>query len=48
MVDTAVSLLLVVGMIVVIVMRVRRHDVPWRRAAVVGMVGDGARRFWRS
>src|SRR5204863_832670 len=26
-----------IGMMVVIVMRVRRHDVPWRRAAVVGL-----------
>src|SRR3954451_12867445 len=36
MVDTVASLLLLIGMMVVIVMRVRRHDVPWRRAAVVG------------
>jgi len=35
-IDTAVMLLLVVGMVVVIVLRVRRHDVPWRRAAMVG------------
>jgi membrane protease YdiL (CAAX protease family) len=36
-VDTAVVLVLVVGMVIVIVLRVRRHDVPWRRAAVVGL-----------
>jgi membrane protease YdiL (CAAX protease family) len=36
-IDTAVMLLLVVGMAIVIVLRVRRHDVPWRRAALVGL-----------
>jgi membrane protease YdiL (CAAX protease family) len=36
-IDTAVMLLLVVGMVIVIVLRVRRHDVPWRRAALVGV-----------
>ena len=36
-VDTAVMLVLVVGMVIVIVLRVRRHDVPWRRAAMVGL-----------
>ena len=38
-VDTAVLVALVVGLVVVIVMRVRRHDIRWRRAAVVGSVG---------
>ena len=37
-IDTAVTLVLVVGMVIVIVMRVRRHDVPWRRASLVGLV----------
>ena len=37
-IDTAVTLMLVVGMVIVIVMRVRRHDVPWRRASLVGLV----------
>ena len=36
-VDTAVMLVLVVGMVIVIVLRVRRHDVPWQRAALVGL-----------
>src|SRR5207302_8960739 len=40
-VDTVVTVLLVVGMVIVIVMRVRRHDVPWRRAAIVGLIGMG-------
>jgi membrane protease YdiL (CAAX protease family) len=39
LVDTAVTLLLMIGMSVVIVTRVRRHDVPWRRAALVGLIG---------
>ncbi|MCU1234327.1 MAG: Abortive infection protein [Candidatus Solibacter sp.] len=38
-IDSAVSVVLVVGMVIVIVMRVRRHDVPWRRAALVGLAG---------
>jgi membrane protease YdiL (CAAX protease family) len=38
-VDTAAVLLLVAGMVVAIVMRVRRQDVRWRRAAMVGAVG---------
>jgi membrane protease YdiL (CAAX protease family) len=38
-IDSAVSVVLVVGMVIVIVMRVRRHDVPWRRAALVGLTG---------
>ena len=37
-IDTAVTLVLVVGMVIVIVLRVRRHDVPWRRASLVGLV----------
>jgi len=28
-IDTAVTLVLVVGMAIVIILRVRRHDVPW-------------------
>jgi membrane protease YdiL (CAAX protease family) len=38
-VDTAFLAALVVGLIVVIAMRVRRGDVRWRRAAVVGAIG---------
>ena len=38
-VDGVATLLLAIGMVVVIVMRVRRHDVPWRRAAWVGIAG---------
>jgi len=38
-IDTAVLLLLLLGMIVVIVMRIRRQDIRWRRAAAVGAVG---------
>src|SRR5215472_304701 len=37
--DTAVMVLLAVGMVVVIVLRVRRHDMRWRRAALVGVAG---------
>src|SRR5262249_49087079 len=37
--DSAVLVAMIVGLVAVIVMRVRRHDVRWRRAAVVGMVG---------
>src|ERR1035437_7133911 len=36
-IDVAVMLVLVAGMVIVIVLRVRRHDVPWRRAALVGL-----------
>ncbi len=38
-VDSAVLVAMIVGLVVVIVMRVRRHDIKWRRAAVVGLVG---------
>ena len=38
-IDSAVTVVLLVGMIVVIVIRVRRHDVNWRRAALIGLVG---------
>ncbi len=39
MVDSALLVVLILGLVVVIVMRVRRQDVRWRRAAVVGLVG---------
>ena len=39
LVDGVVTLVLGLGMLVVIVLRVRRHDVPWRRAALVGIAG---------
>jgi membrane protease YdiL (CAAX protease family) len=38
-VDSAVMVLLVVGLVVTIVMRVRQQDVQWRRAAIVGTIG---------
>jgi membrane protease YdiL (CAAX protease family) len=38
-VDSALLVALFLGLVVVIVMRVRRQDVRWRRAAVVGLVG---------
>jgi membrane protease YdiL (CAAX protease family) len=38
-VDTVLMLALVVGLIVVIVLRVRGHDILWRRAATVGVIG---------
>jgi membrane protease YdiL (CAAX protease family) len=38
-IDSAVLVLLIVGLVVAIVMRVRRQDVKWRRAALVGLVG---------
>ena len=38
-VDSALLVALMLGLVVVIVMRVRRQDVRWRRAAVVGLVG---------
>ncbi len=38
-IDSAATVVLVVGMVIVIVMRVRRRDVPWRRAALVGLAG---------
>lgn len=36
--DTVVVLILAIGMVVVIVRRVRRHDVRWRLAAQVGLI----------
>jgi membrane protease YdiL (CAAX protease family) len=36
-VDTAVMAVLMVCLIVVIAMRVRLHDIPWRRASLVGL-----------
>jgi len=38
-VDSAVMVVLILGLVVVIVLRVQRQDVKWRRAAVVGLVG---------
>jgi membrane protease YdiL (CAAX protease family) len=38
-IDSAFMVLLMVAMVVVIVLRVRRHDVRWRRAAMVGVAG---------
>jgi len=38
-IDTVVVLALAMGMIVVIVLHVRRHNIRWRRAAWVGVVG---------
>ncbi|HEY1239612.1 MAG TPA: CPBP family intramembrane glutamic endopeptidase [Bryobacteraceae bacterium] len=38
-IDTVVVLALAVGMVIVIVLRIRRHDIRWRRAAWVGVVG---------
>lgn len=37
--DAAALLALAAGMVVVIVLRVRRHDIRWRRAAWVGVIG---------
>ena len=37
--DTALTMLLLVGLLVTLVLCVRRHQVRWRRAAVVGIVG---------
>jgi membrane protease YdiL (CAAX protease family) len=39
--DTVALLGLMIGLIVVLVTRVRRQDVRWRRAAVIGVVGMG-------
>ncbi|HLK63585.1 MAG TPA: CPBP family glutamic-type intramembrane protease [Bryobacteraceae bacterium] len=39
MVDSALLVAMIVGLVVVIVMRVRQHDIRWRRAAVVGVLG---------
>ena len=38
-VDTAVMVALLAGMVVIIVIRTRRQDVRWRRAAIVGAIG---------
>ncbi len=38
-VDSAVLVVMLVGLIIVIVMRVRRRDVRWRQAAWIGMIG---------
>ena len=38
-IDAAVTAILFLGLIVVLVLRVRRQDVRWRLAAVVGVVG---------
>jgi len=38
-VDSALLVALMLGLVVIIIMRVRRQDVRWRRAAVVGLVG---------
>jgi membrane protease YdiL (CAAX protease family) len=38
-VDSAILVAMIVGLVVVIVMRVRGHDVRWRRAGVVGVIG---------
>jgi membrane protease YdiL (CAAX protease family) len=38
-VDTVLMIALVVGLVVVIVLRVRGHDILWRRAATVGLIG---------
>jgi membrane protease YdiL (CAAX protease family) len=39
--DLAALVVLMIGLIVVLVMRVRRQDVRWRRAATIGVVGMG-------
>jgi membrane protease YdiL (CAAX protease family) len=38
-IDTAVMVALILGLVAVIVMRVRRQDVRWRTAAVIGTTG---------
>jgi len=38
-VDTVVVLALAIGMVVVIVLRIRRHDIRWRLAARIGVIG---------
>jgi membrane protease YdiL (CAAX protease family) len=38
-IDTVLMIALMVGMVVVIVLRVRGHDILWRRAATVGVIG---------
>jgi membrane protease YdiL (CAAX protease family) len=39
LVDTALMAVMLVGLLIVIVLRVRRHDIRWRRAAVIGVAG---------
>jgi membrane protease YdiL (CAAX protease family) len=39
--DTFLMLALVIALVAILVMRIRRQDVRWRRAATVGMVGMG-------
>jgi membrane protease YdiL (CAAX protease family) len=38
-VDMVFMMALVVGLVIVIVMRIRRHDIRWRRAAFIGVAG---------
>ncbi len=38
-VDTAVMVLLLLGLLITIVIRVRRQDVRWRRASLIGLAG---------
>jgi len=38
-VDQAFMILLMLGMLIVLVMRIRRQDVRWRRAAIIGVAG---------
>ena len=38
-IDTGLLMLLAVALLVVILLRVRSHDIRWRRAAVVGAIG---------
>ncbi|HEY1340858.1 MAG TPA: YcdB/YcdC domain-containing protein, partial [Bryobacteraceae bacterium] len=38
-VDLAVTLVLLVGLVAVIVIRVRRQDIRWRRAGVIALIG---------
>ncbi len=38
-IDTGLMMLLAVGLLITILLRIRRHDVRWQRAAVIGGVG---------
>jgi len=38
-VDLAFMTLLIVGLVITIVMRLRRQDIRWRRAAIIGIIG---------